>query len=214
MQFPWYFKKSNNICCYMAEMLPIQRAAKTHLSIDHKAINHICKLDGDYLLTLTRVFCWVFLFFFLGFYVPHESDSLWRCRHYRWRTTSCDLHSTLMAIEHWGFYSMPHLLWHGHPFMMVIFEDPLHSHLLPSVWQWSWHYLFLRLRSVAAEIRAPNLPRERERINLIFNERRLLKNLNVLHYRVDWYLYLYDLNDNVPVYFVINLHIYFATALN
>ena len=35
----------------------------------------------------------------------------------------------------------------GLPFIMVISEDPWHSHLLPSVWQWS--YLFLRLRSVA-----------------------------------------------------------------
>ena len=32
------------------------------------------------------------------------------------------------------------------PFIMVIFEDPWHSHLLPSVWQWSCHYLFLRQR--------------------------------------------------------------------
>ena len=45
----------------------------------------------------------------------------------------------------------------GHPFIMVISEDPRHSHLLPSVWYWSWHYLFLRLRSVAAGIRIPNL---------------------------------------------------------
>ena len=30
----------------------------------------------------------------------------------------------------------------GHPFIMVIFEDPWHSHLMPSVWQWSCHYLF------------------------------------------------------------------------
>ena len=47
----------------------------------------------------------------------------------------------------------------GHPFIMVISEDPWHSsHLLPSVWQWSCHNLFLRLRSVAAGIRIPNLP--------------------------------------------------------
>ena len=45
----------------------------------------------------------------------------------------------------------------GHPFIMVISEDPLHSHLLPSVWQWSFHYLFLRPRSVATGIRTPNL---------------------------------------------------------
>ena len=45
-----------------------------------------------------------------------------------------------------------------HPFIMVISEDPWHSHLLPSVWQWSCHYLFLQLRSVLAGIRTPNLP--------------------------------------------------------
>ena len=27
------------------------------------------------------------------------------------------------------------------PFIMVISEDPWHSHLLPSVWKWSCHYL-------------------------------------------------------------------------
>ena len=43
----------------------------------------------------------------------------------------------------------------GLPFIMVISEDPWHSHLLPSVWQWSCHYLFLRLRSVATANRTP-----------------------------------------------------------
>ena len=46
----------------------------------------------------------------------------------------------------------------GHLIIMVISKDPWHSHLLPSVWQWSCHYMFLRLRSVAAGIRTPNLP--------------------------------------------------------
>ena len=46
----------------------------------------------------------------------------------------------------------------GHPFIMVISEDQWHSHLLPSVWQWSCHYLFLRHRSFAGGIRTPNLP--------------------------------------------------------
>ena len=41
---------------------------------------------------------------------------------------------------------------------MVIYEDQWHSHQLPSVWQWSYHFLFLRLRSFAAGIRTPNLP--------------------------------------------------------
>ena len=30
----------------------------------------------------------------------------------------------------------------GHPFEMVISEDPWHSHLLLSVWQWSCHFQF------------------------------------------------------------------------
>ena len=30
----------------------------------------------------------------------------------------------------------------GYPFIMVISEDPWHSHLMPSVWQRSCHYLF------------------------------------------------------------------------
>ena len=50
----------------------------------------------------------------------------------------------------------------GHPFIMVISEDPWHSCLLPSVWQWSCHYLFLQLRSVVAGIRTPNLPHARQ----------------------------------------------------
>ena len=53
---------------------------------------------------------------------------------------------------------VPHLLWHGHPFIMVLSEDLRHSHLMLSVWQWSNRYLFSRLRSVAAGIRTSNLP--------------------------------------------------------
>ena len=52
----------------------------------------------------------------------------------------------------------------GLPFIMVIPEDPRHPHLLPSLWQWSCHYLFLRLRSVAAGIRTPNLPLARGKL--------------------------------------------------
>ena len=37
-------------------------------------------------------------------------------------------------------------------------EYPWHSHLLPNIWQWSCHYLFLRHRFFAAGIRTPNLP--------------------------------------------------------
>ena len=91
------------------------------------------------------------LFAWFEFIVPLENFSLiWRRHHYRWRAANFDLCSELMAIEQWGFFSVPHLLWHGSSIIMVIFEGPWHSHLLPSVWQWSCHYLFLRLGSVAA----------------------------------------------------------------
>ena len=41
--------------------------------------------------------------------------------------------------------------------MMVISEYLWHSHVLPTVWQLSFHCLFLRLRSVAAGIWTTNL---------------------------------------------------------
>ena len=47
-----------------------------------------------------------------------------------------DLYPAHIAIEQWGFFSVPHLLWHGTSIIMVIFEDPWHSHLLPSILQW------------------------------------------------------------------------------
>ena len=78
------------------------------------------------------------LFVCLVFFVPLENFSLIRRRyHYRWRSANFDLCPALMAIEQWGFYIVSHLLWHG----SVISEDPLHSHLMLSVYQLSYHYL-------------------------------------------------------------------------
>ena len=42
--------------------------------------------------------------------------------------------------------------------IMVISEDPWHSHLSLSVYQWRWFYMHLRLRSVVVGIRIPNTP--------------------------------------------------------
>ena len=68
----------------------------------------------------------------------------------------------IYAPHLWPLSSEGSSTWHtncdkGHPFIKVISEDPWHSHLLPSVWQWSCYYLFLRLRSVEAWIRTINL---------------------------------------------------------
>ena len=58
------------------------------------------------------------------------------------------------ARHSWPLSSEVSLMCHtyydtGLRFIMVISEDPWHSHLLPSVWQWNCHYLFLRLRYFA-----------------------------------------------------------------
>ena len=50
----------------------------------------------------------------LWFFFPLENFSLiWRLHHCQWRAANFDLCSALMANEQWGFFSMPHLLWHG-----------------------------------------------------------------------------------------------------
>ena len=46
-----------------------------------------------------------------SFIVPLENFSLiWRRHHCWWRATNFDLCSTLMAMEQWGFFNVPHLL--------------------------------------------------------------------------------------------------------
>ena len=46
-------------------------------------------------------------------YRPSRFSLIWRCHHYRWRAANFDLCSALMTIEQWGFFGVPHLLWHG-----------------------------------------------------------------------------------------------------
>ena len=64
------------------------------------------------------------------------------------------------ALHSWSLSSEGSLTCHTHCatgllFITLISEDPWHSHLLPSVWQWSCHYLFSWLRSVATRDRTP-----------------------------------------------------------
>ena len=73
------------------------------------------------------------------------------------------------ARHSWPLSSEGSLTCHTHcdtglPFILVISEDPWQSHLLPSVWQCSYHYLFLRVRSVA--IGDPDLPHARRTLYL------------------------------------------------
>ena len=61
----------------------------------------------------------------------------------------------LRPFSHEGSLVCPSYWYTEHPNTMVISEEPW---LSLGVWQWSCHYLFLRLMSVAAGIRKPNLP--------------------------------------------------------
>ena len=62
-----------------------------------------------------RLLSLTWLFVSLWFFVPLENFSLiWKRHNCRWRAANLDLCSALMAIiEQWGFFSVPHLLWHG-----------------------------------------------------------------------------------------------------
>ena len=60
-----------------------------------------------------------------------------------------------MAIEQWGFFNVPHPLRQGPTVYKGHLQGPVNSHLMPSVWQWSCHYLFLRLRSIETGDRTP-----------------------------------------------------------
>ena len=55
----------------------------------------------------------------------------------------------------------------GHPFIMVISKDPWHSHLLPSVCQWSSHSLFYDLLGLSRPGIDPDLLMLKENCTLI-----------------------------------------------
>ena len=59
-------------------------------------------------------FSLICLFVCSGIIIPLEICSLiWRRHTYRWRTAHFDLCSAVRVIEQWGFFTVPHLLWHG-----------------------------------------------------------------------------------------------------
>ena len=101
------------------------------------------------------IICYKFYFFgCLEFIVPLKHFSLiWRRHHVDVTIAGERLQILTYARHSWPLNSEGSLTCHsycdtGLPFIMVISEDPWHSHLLQSVWRWSCH-CFFRLRSVA-----------------------------------------------------------------
>ena len=63
----------------------------------------------------------------------------------------------------------------GNPFIMVISEDPWHSHLFPSIWQWSYHYLFWDLVLSRLGFEHPTFRLRGERSNPMHHRRGHMK---------------------------------------
>ena len=103
----------------------------------------------------TELFPLLFISFVcLVFFVLLENFSLiWIRHHYRWKAANFELCSALIAIRSKGSLARHTYCDTGHLFIMVIFEEPWHSHLLPSALQWSCRYLFSR--PVATGTRTP-----------------------------------------------------------
>ena len=80
------------------------------------------------------------ILFFGGGGVLENFSLLWRRHHYRWKAANFDLFSSVMAIEQWGFFIVPHLLWHG----ASVYKWPS-----PRTRTFNYMYLFLRLKSLA-----------------------------------------------------------------
>ena len=83
-----------------------------HLSDNNADLSDLYVVLPDLYVDLF-VFC-ICLFVCLAFIVPLDNFSLiWTRHRYRWRASNFDLCLALMAIKQWGFFRMPHLLWHG-----------------------------------------------------------------------------------------------------
>ena len=54
-----------------------------------------------------------FICLFVVFRPSREFFFIWSRHNCLWRSANFDLCSALVAIEQWGFFSVPHLLWHG-----------------------------------------------------------------------------------------------------
>ena len=103
------------------------------------------------------LFVCLFVCLFGGFLSTREFSLIWRRPHCLW-----ELRILNYARHSWPSSREGSLACHTycdmeHPFIMAISEDPWHSRLLPSIWLWRCHYLFLQLRCVAAGIQTPNL---------------------------------------------------------
>ena len=89
--------------------------------VSHMSSLHLCSK-----LHCNSLFVCLFVCLFFEFFVALKNVSLiWRRHHCRWRAANFDLCSAHMAIEQWGFFSVPHLLKHGSSFYNCHLRGPV-----------------------------------------------------------------------------------------
>ena len=101
MYFPFYFTCLCKECSC--------KFANYHFKIEFKNVllvrtQFIRKIRWYFISTV-----YIILFVCLGY---REYSLIWRRQHYRWSATNFGLYSAFMTIEKWGFFNVPHLLWH------------------------------------------------------------------------------------------------------
>ena len=124
---------------------------------------------------LDRKKLFVCLFVCFEFFVLLKNLSLKmrrRRHHYKWKAANFEQCSAPMASQQWGFFSVLHLLWHRTSVYDGPLRGPRDTNLLPSVKQWSCHYLFLRLRSVRLGFEDPTFRMRGECFNRLRNHRK------------------------------------------
>ena len=118
-------------------------------------------------MTVKRISHFICLFVFVEFIVPLENFHL-----YGDVTIAVEGLQILTYARHsWTLSSEGSLTCHAHcdtglPFIMVISEDPWHSHLLPSVWQWSCHLPVFTTQVCRDRWSNPGLPHARRTLYL------------------------------------------------
>ena len=89
---------------------------------------------------LLHLFVWGFSF------NSYEDNDLWSVANF-------DLDSALMALEHWGLFGVPHLLWLG----TSVYNGHLREPLTLAPVQWCCHYLFIDVDVCCGRDSCPNL---------------------------------------------------------
>ena len=116
-------------------MWPSAGPTSNELCTEHRSLNSRCLYYKIQFVNIHRIFLFMIFRSTWEYFTHLETSPLPVKRYKFW--------PILMAIEQWRLLNMLHLLWHGVTLIVWSYPRTRHSLLLPRVWQWSCHYLFL-----------------------------------------------------------------------